>query len=137
MQSSCCASCADVRSIGISFMTQGSHLSQRSVCVCPMHICSSTYSNEACTVHQPFVFSSLQCKCHFAIAILSVHSLIDWISDTRSQGCTDLQSLVKCLDHRGIVLALDTVYVHVCSQTHLSVHCGLLNCNFVSCAPKM
>ncbi len=36
-------------------------------------------------------------------------SLIDWISDTRSQGCTDLQSLVKCLDHRGIVLALDTI----------------------------
>ncbi len=34
-------------------------------------------------------------------------SLIDWISDTRSQECTDLQSLVKCLDHRGIVLALD------------------------------
>ena len=31
--------------------------------------------------------------------------LIDWISDTRSQGCTDLQSLVKCLDHRVIVLA--------------------------------
>ena len=41
--------------------------------------------------------------------------LIDLISDTRSQGCTDLQSLVKCLDHRGIVLALDTVYV--CNQT--------------------
>ena len=30
-------------------------------------------------------------------------SLIDWISDTRSQGCTYLQSLVKCLDHRDIV----------------------------------
>ncbi len=27
-------------------------------------------------------------------------SLIDWISDTRPQGCTDLQSPVKCLDHR-------------------------------------
>ena len=25
--------------------------------------------------------------------------LIDWISDTRHQGCVDLQSLVKCLDH--------------------------------------
>ena len=36
-------------------------------------------------------------------------SLIDWISDTRSQGYTDLQSLVKCLDHRGFVLVLDTV----------------------------
>ena len=24
-------------------------------------------------------------------------SLIDWISDTRSQGCIDLQSLLKCL----------------------------------------
>ncbi len=38
-------------------------------------------------------------------------SLIDWISGTRSQGCTDLQSLVKCLDHRGIVLALHAIYV--------------------------
>ena len=27
-------------------------------------------------------------------------SLIDWISDTRPQGRTDLQSPVKCLDHR-------------------------------------
>ena len=27
-------------------------------------------------------------------------SLIDWISDTCSQGYTDMQSLVKCLDHR-------------------------------------
>jgi hypothetical protein len=29
-------------------------------------------------------------------------SLIDWISDTRSQGYANLQSLVKCLDHIGI-----------------------------------
>ncbi len=29
-------------------------------------------------------------------------SLIDWISDTRSQGYTDLQSLLKCLDHREV-----------------------------------
>ena len=26
--------------------------------------------------------------------------LIGWISDTRPQGCTDLQSPVKCLDHK-------------------------------------
>ena len=45
-----------------------------------------------------------------------LHSLIDWITDTRSQGCTDLQSLVKCLDHRGIVLKLDTVYTHAVKQ---------------------
>ncbi len=38
-------------------------------------------------------------------------SSIDWISDTRSQGYTELQSLVKCLDHRGIVLVLDTVCI--------------------------
>ena len=25
--------------------------------------------------------------------------MVDWISDTRSQGHTNLQSLVKCLDH--------------------------------------
>lgn len=36
-------------------MMQGSPLSQRSTCVCPMHICSFTYSNEACTLHQQFV----------------------------------------------------------------------------------
>jgi len=35
--------------------------------------------------------------------------LIDWISDTLSQGYTNLQSLVKCLDHRGI--ASDTVRI--------------------------
>ena len=27
------------------------------------------------------------------------HIFVDRFSDTRSQGCTDLQSLVKCLDH--------------------------------------
>jgi len=26
---------------------------------------------------------------------------LDWISDTRSQGCTSLQSLITCLDHEG------------------------------------
>ena len=35
------------------------------------------------------------------------YSLIYWISDTLSQGYTNLQSLVKCLDHRGI--ASDTI----------------------------
>ena len=30
--------------------------------------------------------------------------LIEQISDTRSQGCTDLQRLVTCLDHVGIVV---------------------------------
>ena len=34
--------------------------------------------------------------------------LIDWISDTLSQGYTNLQSLVKCLDHRNIVSDIDT-----------------------------
>ena len=29
---------------------------------------------------------------------------VDWISDTRSQGYTDLQSLVKCLDHRDALV---------------------------------
>ncbi len=29
--------------------------------------------------------------------------LVDWISDTLSQGYTGLQSLVKCLDHRDIM----------------------------------
>jgi len=29
-------------------------------------------------------------------------TLIDWISDTHSQGCRDLQSLITCLDHGDI-----------------------------------
>lgn len=29
--------------------------------------------------------------------------LVDWISDTRSQGCMDMQSLVVCLDRRGML----------------------------------
>ena len=37
------------------------------------------------------------------IAVFPGYYLLDWISDTRSQGYTDLQSLVKCLDHRNIV----------------------------------
>ena len=48
-----------------------------------------------------------------AAATLTAVPLIDWISDTLSQGYTNLQSLVKCLDHRGI--ASDTV----CSQARL------------------
>ena len=43
----------------------------------------------------------------------SALSLIDSISDTLSQGHPNLQSLVKCLDHRGT--ASDTV----CSQARL------------------
>jgi len=44
-------------------------------------------------------------------------SLIDWISDTRSQGYTDLQSLAKCLDDRDIVS--DTA----CSQAKVVLGC--------------
>ena len=34
------------------------------------------------------------------VACLKQVSLVDWISDTCPQGYTDVQSLVKCLDHR-------------------------------------
>ena len=34
--------------------------------------------------------------------------LIDWISDTCPQGCTDLQSPVKCLDHHLLSLSTPT-----------------------------
>ena len=37
---------------------------------------------------------------HCTVLHMSASSLIDWISDTLSQGYTVLQSLVKCLDHR-------------------------------------
>lgn len=33
----------------------------------------------------------------------SIIPLINWISDTRPQGCTDLQSPVKCLDHSVVL----------------------------------
>jgi len=46
-------------------------------------------------------------------------SLIDWISDTRSHGYTDLQGLVKCLDHRDIVS--DTA----CSQAKVVLGCAM------------
>jgi hypothetical protein len=54
--------------------------------------------------------------------MLGMASLIDWISDTRSQGYTNLQSLVRCLDHRDI--ASDTV----CSQARL---CQAAQCDEV------
>ena len=50
-------------------------------------------------------------------------SLLDWISDTLSQGYANLQSLVKCLDHTGIVS--DTV----CSPYDF----GITVCSFCSC----
>ena len=49
----------------------------------------------------------------------SRHSLINWISDTLSQGYTSLQSLVKCLGHRNIVS--DTV----CSQVQVVLGCAM------------
>ena len=42
----------------------------------------------------------------------SIVSLPDWISGTRFQGYTNLQSLVKCLDHR------DNVSDTACSQAN-------------------
>ena len=49
--------------------------------------------------------------------------LIDWISDTLSKGYTDLQTLVKCLDHRGF--ASDTVCVQawLCEAAQCRVCC--------------
>ena len=46
-------------------------------------------------------------------------SLIDWISDTLSQEYTNLQSLLKCLDHTNIVS--DTV----CSQAKVVLGCAM------------
>ena len=40
---------------------------------------------------------------HLDCLHVAMHTLvpwIDWTSHTRPQGCTDLQSPVKCLDHR-------------------------------------
>ena len=51
---------------------------------------------------------------------------IDWISDTLSQGYTTLQSLVKCLDHRGIVSNTVCIQARLCQaaqcvEVHLPV----------------
>ena len=45
--------------------------------------------------------------------------LIDWISDTLSQEYTNLQSLLKCLDHTNIVS--DTA----CSQAKVVLGCAM------------
>ena len=60
--------------------------------------------------------STKQLKVTVAASQLS-DSLTDWMSDTRSQGYTDLQSRVKCLDHRVIVS--DTA----CSQAKVVLGC--------------
>ncbi len=90
-------------------------------------------------------FATMSCGIMLARAVLQTvgcqcddihcNSLIDWISDTLSQGYTNLQSLVKCLDHTlqlqgctwflyGVVFLarclciLCSVYkLHVCSAT--------------------
>jgi hypothetical protein len=61
------------------------------------------------------------CPVWFGPGMLPIHPLgplIKWISDTLSQGCTNVQSLVRCLDHRGVASAT------VCSQAscHALVH---------------
>ena len=45
-------------------------------------------------------------------------SLIDWFSDTRPQGCTDLQSPVKCLQ-AGSSWIIGIVSDSICSQARL------------------
>ena len=48
-------------------------------------------------------FRNLSCDFGAVPLLPSLFPLIDWISDTLSQGHTHLQSLVKCLDHRNVV----------------------------------
>ncbi len=55
-----------------------------------------------------------------AVMVKLVFSLIDWISDTRSQGCIDLQSLVKCLDYMGIVKLVFFEANAVCTEAYKS-----------------
>ena len=80
--------------------------------------------DEACTRFKDFYLSthsgrklSWQTNMGNAGQLADFHSgsvtLIEWISDTLSLGCTNMQSLVKCLDHK--VIASDTT----CSQARL------------------
>ena len=67
-----------------------------------------------CSTRSPFAPRSEVCEGQSL-------SFVDWISDTRSQVYTDLQSLVKCRDPRSIVLVLDTV----CSQARFVLGCAM------------
>ena len=48
--------------------------------------------------------------------------LIDWISGTYSQGCTNLQMLVRCLDHRGTA---SDYTVHSMQSSKLVLGCAI------------
>ena len=79
------------------------------------------------------IYRTIVETCHSVIATITLSGravitdpLIDWISDTRSQGYTDLQSLVKCLDHRDVVYSMQSSKGCVrlrdalkCSRMHL------------------
>jgi len=48
--------------------------------------------------------------------------LIDWISDTLSQGYTNLQSLVKCLDHRlNLVIFISSSGISAACVRHVRI----------------
>jgi hypothetical protein len=52
-------------------------------------------------------------------------SMIDWTSDSRSQGYTNLQRLAKCLDHRKIHICL---YFYNCSRYSMQSSKVVLGC---------
>lgn len=55
---------------------------------------------QRCLEQQPLLLTVQYCK----MRLHKLQFIVGWISGTLSQGYTDLQSLVKCLDDRGIVL---------------------------------
>ncbi len=54
------------------------------------------FSALACRI----VFHYTKCRQHCSLLDSCVMDLLPWLSDTCSQRCTDLQSLVKCLEHK-------------------------------------
>ncbi len=78
----------------------------------------------------------VKCACHDQRVIINCTSaanagddelsLINRISDTLAQGYTILESLVKCLDHRGIALGfVSTVcgFYNTCSSVRKRAEC--------------
>ncbi len=77
------------------------------------------------------LFIKFTCEMILACSRLcSTYTYLPWISDTSSQGYTNLQSLVKCLDHRD---ALTSNYLPdpAPNNTHLLACCRLA-CQFAA-----
>ncbi len=106
-----------------------------SIAACNVHMNSPDKCRTSCFLENGKALPMVSCKTPSSSAnlILSFNgwctnlccevSLVDWISDTRFQGYTVLQSLVKCLDHRDIMS--DTACSQAKGLLGCAIHCAL------------